>query len=47
MKVKLKIRFPCGYQVEYELRTISLSVSSTFGLDDLPVCPIHKDKCKA
>ena len=47
MKVKLRIRFPCGYQFEYELRVLPLFSSSSLDEHNLPICPIHKTKCKA
>jgi hypothetical protein len=45
VRAKLQIKFPCGYEYEIEVDSIFAYIGE---LNDrsLPICPIHKEKCK-
>ena len=40
----IKIKFPCGLEIESYSKSIRLSYVNTF--DDIKECPLHKKKCK-
>lgn len=46
MKIYRKFEFPCGYKVECSFRMMGIGVTGHFDENHLPVCPIHKEKCK-
>lgn len=41
--LKQKIKFPCGYEFEIEAKGLFLEYHCKD--EELPVCPIHKEKC--
>lgn len=43
-KAQIKIEFPCGYK--YELNMEGLGLEAHTKEDEMPICPIHKEKCK-
>ena len=46
MKIKYKISFPCGYTIDCNCETLLGISGFHFNDKDLPICPIHKDKCR-
>lgn len=41
---KYAVKFPCGY--EFIVKVFSLFSVFSFDDEDLPLCPIHRNKCR-
>jgi len=46
MKAKIKYKFPCGYEIEFFIRSFMPFGKLSFTDKDFIQCPMHKDKCK-
>jgi hypothetical protein len=42
-RINFKVKFPCGY--EYEFEAVGWDLSGSID-GKMPLCPLHKDKCK-
>lgn len=45
MRTYMKIKFPCGYEIEAGGSSF-FGGSIRFDTEDLPECPLHGRKCK-
>lgn len=47
MNIEMNMEFPCGYKIRYHYDGFLVGFASIkFDDKDIPVCPIHKEKCK-
>ena len=47
MKTSINLKFPCGYEIINKVEIwFPLFAKIQFDEKDLPICPIHGNKCK-
>ena len=46
-KSYVRVKFPCGYELEYFVETYALIVDITDKDESLKLCPLHGKNCKS